>query len=67
MRRITGLFDEDAGNFRPIYRNRNRAVYSRAASQDRSVRKKLEDQAQICGVHSDLKPANIFKQGDMPL
>ncbi len=27
-----GLFDEEAGIFRPIYRNRGRVVYSRSGS-----------------------------------
>ena len=30
---MAGLFDEEAGIIRPIYRNRSRAVYSRTASQ----------------------------------
>ncbi|WP_257265909.1 hypothetical protein, partial [Endozoicomonas sp. ONNA2] len=29
---IAGLFDEEAGIFRPIYRKRSKAVYSRTAS-----------------------------------
>ncbi|WP_257293953.1 hypothetical protein, partial [Endozoicomonas sp. YOMI1] len=40
-----GLFDEEAGIFRSIYRNRNRTVYSRTAFQNRLYGHSLNHQS----------------------